>query len=123
MTGGCKEREGGRMKEEGVERRKQEGPRERISKSSESMGIKRMEMGKQRIQSTWVTMCVSHSRWVRHGVREVDGRAYNLEAEEVTLEGVHCSVMCYDPSHTYTQTCFCHLGGDIVLTHIHSWRI
>lgn len=42
----------------------------------------------------------------------VGGRAYSLEAEEVTVGGVHCSVMCYEPTSptTHTEThVFCHL--------------
>ncbi len=62
--------------------------------------------------------CVSHSRWVRKRVREVGGRAYNLEAEEVTVGGVHCSVMCYDPTHTHTNVFL-----SLRRTYIRSWRL
>lgn len=56
-------------------------------------------------------------------VWEVGGRAYNLEAEEVTVGGVHCSVMCYDltplPSLPHTHKHVFVTSEDITLTLIH----
>lgn len=103
MTGGCKGGEGAE-EGEGGERMKREGTARQDKQEQREHWDDRNDRDRRKSKDLGDGVFLTQDEQTK-GER-VGGRAYNLEAEEVTVGGVHCSVVCYDPTHrpdTHTQ--------------------